>query len=67
MTKESIENLYNEYSYLHSQSFYNHAETKRMMLALEESAKDLGYRIEHKCEEYGRVKLHVYRLVGINV
>ena len=61
--KEKMENLYNEYSYLNSYILKDYAPINRLMLALEESAKNLGYRFELRYEEYEGSELRIYRLV----
>ena len=66
MTKaqeEKMENLYNEYSYLRLYILKDYAPINRLMSAMEESAKKLGYRFEIRYEEYEGSELRIYRLV----
>lgn len=61
--KEKFENLYNEYSNLRLYFLKDYAPINRLMSAMEESVKKLGYRFELRYEEYEGSKLRIYRLV----
>ena len=61
--KEKFENLYNEYSYLRLYVLKDYAPINRLMSAMEESVKKLGYIFELRYEEYEGSELRIYRLV----
>ena len=61
--KEKMENLYNEYSYLRLYILKDYAPINRLMSAMEESAKKLGYRFELRYEESEGDELRIYRLI----
>lgn len=61
--KEKFENIYNEYSNLRLYILKDYAPINRLMSAMEESVKNLGYRFELRYEEYEGSKLRIYRLV----
>ena len=61
--KEKFENLYNEYSYLRLYVLKDYAPINRLMSAMEELVKKLGYRFELRYEECEGSELRIYRLV----
>ena len=61
--KEKFENLYNEYSNLRLYVLKDYAPINRLMSAMEESAKKLGYRFELRYEENEGEELRIYRLI----
>ena len=61
--KEKFENLYNEYSYLSLYVLTDYAPINRLMSAMEESVKKLGYRFELRHEENEGDELRIYRLI----